>query len=73
MVAASGTRSWCEPPQMLMAAMGIRLICIILYTFSHSPRSVLPVNVNDTMTIRDSRVVGVAHVSAALKAEEKNS
>ena len=56
-----------------MAAMGIRLICIILYTFSHSPRSVLPVNVNDSMTIRDSRVVGVAHVSAALKAEEKNS
>jgi hypothetical protein len=38
-----------------MAAMGIRLVCIMLYIF-YIPfsRNILPVNINDTMIIRNS-------------------
>jgi hypothetical protein len=39
---------------MLMAAMGIRLICIVMYIFHIPLRNVLPVNVNDSIRIRNS-------------------
>jgi hypothetical protein len=55
-----------------MAAIGIRLVCIIMYIFYIPPLSnVLPINVNDPMIIRDSMSPGdevVANVSAKLNA-----
>jgi hypothetical protein len=51
-----------------MAAVGIRLVCMIMYVFYVPPsRNVLPVNVNDFIIIRDSMSLGgkgVANVSA---------
>ena len=46
---------------MSMAAIGIRLVCIIIYIFSHlhvSPKNVLPVNVHVFMIIRDTTSLG---------------
>jgi hypothetical protein len=43
------------PPQVSMAALGVRFVCIIVYIFYiPSSRNVLPVDINDSMTIRDS-------------------
>jgi hypothetical protein len=43
-------------PGEFMAAMGIRLVCIIMYTFYIIPlRNVLPVNFNDSMIIRQHK------------------
>jgi hypothetical protein len=33
MVLAPGTESWYQPPRVLMAAVGIGLVCIIMYIF----------------------------------------
>ena len=35
-----------------VTAVGIRLVCVIMYMFQVPPRNVLPVNVNDSMIIR---------------------
>ena len=47
--------------------MGVRLICVIMYKFYVPPsRDVLPVNVNDSMIIRDCGSLGgkgVANIS----------
>lgn len=55
-------------PQVLMAAVGIRLVCLIMgiFTYIH-PRNILHVNINGIMIIRDSMNhgdKGVADVSA---------
>jgi hypothetical protein len=48
MVPAPGTGSLCDPPQVLMAAVGISLACICIYF--HIPlKNVLPVNINASM------------------------
>ena len=50
-----------------MTAVGIGLVCIIMYIFHVPLSSVLPLNVNDSMIIRDSmnlRCKDVAKVSA---------
>lgn len=50
----------CEPP-VWTAAVGITLVCIIIYIFSHlhvSPKNVLPVNVHVFMIIRDTTSLG---------------
>jgi hypothetical protein len=35
-----------------VTAVGIRLVCVIMYMFQVPPRNVLPVNVRDSMIIR---------------------
>jgi hypothetical protein len=54
------------PPQVLMAAKGVTLICIIMYIFHIPLRSVLPVNVNDSIKIERalSRSLVCVYVSA---------
>jgi hypothetical protein len=48
-----------------MAAMGLRLVSVIIYIFYLLPsRNILPVNVNDSMIIRDRRC---GYVSAKCK------
>ena len=49
-----------------MAAVGIRLACVIIYIFYILLRNVLSVNVNDSMIIRlhESRRQSMADVSA---------
>ena len=58
-----------------MAALGVRLICVIMYIFSGTctscgelfpSRNVLPVNVNDSMIIRNSTSPGGEGVSNVL-------
>ena len=65
-------RASTKAPRVRMAAIGIRLVCIIMYIFYIPPLSnVLPINVNDPMIIRDSMSPGdevVANVSAKLNA-----
>ena len=39
-----------------MAAVGVRLVCIRMYIFHIPLSNVFPVNVNESMRIRDSRV-----------------
>jgi hypothetical protein len=47
--------SRCVPPPVSTAAVGIRLVFIVMYIFYISPsRNVLPIKVNDSMIIRDS-------------------
>ena len=57
-----------------MAAVGIRLVCIIMYIFyiPHS-RYVLPAKVNDSIIIRDSTSLGggMANVSKMVNAGKK--
>ena len=72
-------------PRASVAATGIRLVCIIMYIFSHSSEKCPPVIANDSVIIRDSTSLGceaVANISAnckcwdlqdSLKAVEKNS
>jgi hypothetical protein len=50
-----------------MAAVGIRLVYIIMYIFYVPPlRNVLSVNINDSMMIRDSRIIGGKGVAIVL-------
>jgi hypothetical protein len=46
MVPAPGTGPQCEPPCVSMAAVGVTLICVIIYIFLH-----LSVNINDSMIL----------------------
>lgn len=39
MASAPGTGTWCEPPKVSIAAMGVRLICVIVYLFSEPSTS----------------------------------
>ena len=44
------------PPWVLVAVMSIWHICIIMYTFYvPTSRNIFPINVNDSMIIRDSK------------------
>lgn len=54
------------PPRAWMAAMCIRLVCIIICIFHLPPRSVFPVNVNDSIKIEIalSGSLGCVYVSA---------
>jgi hypothetical protein len=55
------------PPQMLMAAVGVRHVWIIMYVFCMFLQVMPPppprVNINDSMTIRNSMSVGVKGVA----------
>ena len=71
MVPAPGTEpAGLGPPQVLMAAVGLRLVCIITYIFSCSSIEECPLlsaKVNVSVTIRDSMGLGgevVSNVSA---------
>ena len=38
-----------------MGAIAIKIVCIVMYIFNNTPTgNVLPVNINDSMIIRDS-------------------
>ena len=59
---------------VLMAAVGLKLVCVMMYVFSGTStssggllpwRSVLPVNANDSMKIRNSRGPGVEGVAVS--------
>jgi hypothetical protein len=59
-----------------MAALGVRLICVIMYIFSGTCTSsgelfpswnALPVNVNDSMIIRNNTSPGVEGVAVFLQ------
>ena len=50
-------------PQVLMTAVGIRLVPIIMYIFHIPLRIVLLVNLKDSMIIRNSRSPGVEGVA----------
>ena len=57
MVPDSGTGTMCDPPGV--SAVGLRLVSVIIYIFYLLPsRNILPVNVNDSMIIRDSTSPG---------------
>jgi hypothetical protein len=45
-----------------MCAMGIKLVCIIMYISHIPPKNVLPVNVNNYMIIKNSTSPGVEGV-----------
>jgi hypothetical protein len=64
------TGPWCKPPQVLMATVDIRLVCVVMYMYfepivledSYLLSNSLPVDVNDSMLIRNSRCPGVQSV-----------
>jgi hypothetical protein len=56
----------CGPPGVLMAAVDVRVVCIILYIFSGSCEDCPPCNINVSMIIRNSVSPGVEGVSMSL-------
>lgn len=67
MVPAPGTEpAGCGPPQVLVVAVGIRLICIRMYIFpcsSFEECPLLSAKVKDSRTMRGSVSLGVKGVS----------
>lgn len=66
-VPSSGTGPQCEPPQVSMAALDIRLVCVIMCMFSgptsngelFSSEGSIPVNIKDSVITRNCRSPGV--------------
>ena len=59
MVPVPGTGLRCEPPQVSMAAVRGRLVCVVhIFTL----RNVLCFNVNDSMLIRNNPIIGSKNV-----------
>jgi hypothetical protein len=50
-----------------MTALGISLVCILMYIFHILQRSVFPVHVNDSLRIRNSSNPGVEVEAMPLK------
>lgn len=53
-----GTMQQAWASMSVMAAVGIRLVCLIMYIFSGSSKECPFVNVNDSMIITDSMSLG---------------
>jgi hypothetical protein len=70
MVPAPRTGPQCEPLLALMATVGIRLVCVIMYIF-FGPTSSLHVNVNVSMIIRQHRNKSMAFLYTKNKQAEK--